>query len=116
MWLAKNLYTVAGNAQHIFLKAPTFALCNVSFTASGTDASPRKTGEAKIGLYITAQGGSDIYVSDNPASTTLKIAQGGNTALNINNAFTCTSNAFVETGVGYRIPAGTTATCELMVC
>ena len=105
-------YTVAGKAQHIFLKAPTFALGNVSFTASGTDTSPRKTGEAKIGLYITAQGGSDIYVSDNPASTTLKIAQ-GSTSAELSNAFTCTSNAFVETGVGYRIPAGTTATCEL---
>jgi hypothetical protein len=106
-------YTVAGKAQHIFLKAPTFALGNVSFTASGTDTSPRKTGEAKIGLYITAQGGSDIYVSDNPASTTLKIAQGTSTNTTLSNAFTCTSNAFVETGVGYKIPAGTTATCEL---
>jgi len=103
-------YPADGNVQHIFLKAPVFALNSAVFTASaGDNDNPQSVGNAKISMNITAQGGSDIYIKT--ASTSLKIVQGTTTVASTS-AFTCTSGAFDETGK-YRIPAGNTAVCEL---
>jgi len=104
-------YTLEGKTQHIFLKAPVFALGTVSFTATGSSDNPQSIGNAKIGLSITAQGGSDIYVSSDPTKTYLAVVRGSSTTSS-STAFTCTSGAFDETDK-YRIPAGTTASCEL---
>lgn len=105
-------YTLAGNKQHIYVKAPVFALGSVSFTASGTDEHPQSIGNAKINLGITAYN-NDIYIDKRNGKTFATSSPAVDGATNtLTSGFTCTSNA-TEAGDYYRISAGTTATCEL---
>lgn len=106
-------YSLTGNEQYVYVKAPVFALGSYSFTASGSSNYPQSIGTAKITLGITAYN-NDIYIYKNTASTTgiFLPSAPGTPAYN----FTCTSNATEETvgsDVFYRISAGSTATCEL---
>lgn len=104
-----STYTLAGNEQYVFVKAPVFALGNVSFTATGTADHPQSIGNAKIILGITAYN-NDIYI-DKTSANTFATTTSGTAAISANN-FTCTANA-TEEGNYYRIVAGSTATCEL---
>jgi len=106
-----STYTLAGNDQHIYVKAPVFTLGTVSFTASGTDNNPQSIGNAKIALGITAYN-NDIYIDktkENAFATSSPAVDGNNT---LTSGFTCTNNA-TKDGNYYRISAGNTANCEL---
>jgi len=108
-----STYTLTGNEQYVYIKAPVFALGSVSFTASGTDTYPQSVGNAKINLGITANN-SDIFINKDSALTyaTSIPAVLGTPTSTITSGFTCTSNA-IEEGGYYRISAGNTANCEL---
>ena len=110
-----DTYNLTGNEQYVFVKAPVFALGQATFTASGTSDYPQSVGNAKISMNITANN-NDIYIKKTGSSNadtyaTSSPAVNGTTAT-LNSNFACTSNAEDNTGY-YRIPAGTTATCEL---
>ncbi|MCX8015752.1 MAG: peptidoglycan-binding protein [Patescibacteria group bacterium] len=105
-----STYTLAGNEQYVFVKAPVFALGTTSFTAAGSADHPQSIGNAKITLGITAYN-NDIYIDKTSANTYGTLVAGTTSASTAYN-FTCTTNA-TEEGNYYRISAGSTATCEL---
>ena len=106
--------SVTGNKAYLFTKAPVFAFGSASFTSSGDTDHPQSIGNAKITMTISAQGGSDIYLSTNNTYTTAKYFKGGveTSTPALATGFTCTSGAYTDPN-GYRIPAGGTANCEL---
>ena len=105
---------VTGNEAYLFVKAPTFAFGTASFTSSGPTDYPQSIGNAKISFSVTANGGSDIYLSNDSDYTTAKYFKGGveTSTPALATGFTCTSGAYTDTN-GFRIPAGGTANCEL---
>jgi len=108
-------YDLTGKAQHIFVKAPVFALGQTTFTVSGSNNYPQSVGNATINMSITANN-SDIYIKKTGSGNadtyaTSSPAVNGTTAT-LDSNFACTSNA-EDGGTYYRIPTGTTATCEL---
>jgi hypothetical protein len=105
-----STYTLAGNEQYVFVKAPVFALGTTSFTATGSADHPQSIGNAKITLGITAYN-NDIYIDKTSANTYGTLVAGTSSVSTAYN-FTCTTNA-TEEGNYYRISAGSTATCEL---
>jgi len=106
--------TVTGNKAYLFVKAPTFAFGNAQFTSSGDTNHPQSIGNAKISFSVTANGNSDIYLSNDSSYTTAKYFKGGaeQTSPVLATGFTCTSGAYTDTH-GFRIPAGGTANCEI---
>jgi hypothetical protein len=103
--------SLAGNEQYIYVKAPTFAFINATFTSSGDQTNPQSIGSSKITFTVTANG-DDIYIdpsTSNTFATTSPMVTTGNVA----NGFTCTSNATQDATNGWRITSGSTATCEL---
>jgi hypothetical protein len=108
-----DTYKLTGNEQYVFVKAPVFTLGTTSFTASGTSDHPQSVGNAKINIGITANN-NDIYIakSNSKTSATSNPAVNNSTTTLTSN-FACTSNAEDYNADYYRIPAGTTATCEL---
>jgi len=107
-----DTYKLTGKDQHIFVKAPVFALGQATFTASGTSDHPQSVGNAKINIGITANN-NDIYIAKEPAFTSAtSIPAVDNSTTTLTSNFACTSNAEDDVTY-YRIPSGTTATCEL---
>lgn len=106
--------TVTGNKAYLFTKAPTFAFGSAQFTSSGDTSHPQSIGNAKITFSVTANGNSDIYLSNSSTYTTAKYFKGGveTSTPALATGFTCTSGAYTDTN-GFRIPAGGTANCEL---
>ncbi len=104
-------YTLTGNNQHVFVKAPVFSFGTPSFTASGSADHPQSIGNAKLPIGITAYN-NDIYISATNTLTYVSLAANPGSLSPASN-FTCTSNATEEGGY-YRITAGTTAQCELV--
>lgn len=106
--------SVTGNKAYLFTKAPTFAFGSAQFTSSGDTSHPQSIGNAKITFSVTANGNSDIYLSNNSTYTTAKYFMGGveTSTPALATGFTCTSGAYTDTN-GFRIPAGGTANCEL---
>jgi peptidoglycan hydrolase-like protein with peptidoglycan-binding domain len=107
-----GVFSLTGNEQYVFVKAPVFTLGTTSFTASGSNDRPQSVGNAKINIGITANN-NDIYIAKSNSKTKAKSvpAVSGDNTLTSN--FACTSNAEDYNTDYYRIPAGTTATCEL---
>ena len=105
-------YTLTGNEQYVFVKAPVFTLGTTSFTASGTDTHPQSVGNAKINIGITANN-NDIYIAKSNSKTKAKAVPSASSPNTLTSNFACTSNAEDYNTDYYRIPAGTTATCEL---
>jgi peptidoglycan hydrolase-like protein with peptidoglycan-binding domain len=107
-----DTYTLTGNEQYVFVKAPVFTLGQATFTASGTSDHPQSVGNAKISMNITANN-NDIYIAKDKSrtfATSTPAVDNSTTTLTSN--FACTSNA-EDKVTYYRIPSGTTATCEL---
>jgi hypothetical protein len=105
-------YNLTGNEQYVFVKAPVFTLGTTSFTASGTSDHPQSVGNAKINIGITANN-NDIYIAkDNSKTYATSTPAVNNSTTTLTSNFACTSNAEDDVTY-YRIPSGTTATCEL---
>jgi len=106
--------SVSGNKAYLFVKAPTFAFGSAQFTSSGDTSHPQSIGNAKISFSVTANGNSDIYLSNSSTYTTAKYFKGGveTSTPALSTGFTCTSGAYTDTN-GFRIPAGGTANCEI---